>query len=87
MTDGSGWRTLREIDEAHGAVKGTAFLAFKRIEHGLTEGRDYRVLLAPADVPRIEQPRTAGRIYLSSRNVLMLSPSLSQSLLERAIKV
>jgi hypothetical protein len=72
------WLTLREIDERDGAPKGTAFRSFKRIEPGLAEGRDYRLLQAARDAAEIAALRKAERIYRASVNVVLLSPATAE---------
>ena len=79
----SGWRTLRELDESAGTPKGTAFRAFKRIEPTLREPLDYRLLRSGEAAAQIGELRGSGRIYDSSRNVVLLSPALSETLLAR----
>ena len=78
-----GWRTLRELDESAGTPKGTAFRAFKRIEPTLREPLDYRLLRSGDAAAQIGELRGSGRIYDSSRNVVLLSPALSETLLAR----
>ena len=74
--------SLREIDQQLGLPKGSAFRAFKRIEAGLAQDRDYVLLLAGEDHQAIMALRTAARIYPSSRNVVLLSPATRARLLE-----
>ena len=78
-----GWRTLRELDESAGTPKGTAFRAFKRIEPTLREPLDYRLLRSGEAAAQIGELRGSGRIYDSSRNIVLLSPALSETLLAR----
>lgn len=66
------WLTLRELDQAAGAPKGTAFRAFKRLHAALVEGRDFRLLDAATDAAEIAG--LGARAYASSRNVLVFSP-------------
>jgi hypothetical protein len=74
MNDYQGWRSLRELDEAQGLVKGSAFRAFKQVEPQLQEPRDYAVLHHDDNRTEIENLRRSGRIYDSSINVVLLSP-------------
>jgi len=67
------WLTLREIDQRLGAPKGTAFRAFKRLAPAWREGREFRVLDAARDAAEIEALRAAGRVYASSRAIILLS--------------
>ena len=76
----AGWLTLRELDEAAGAPKGTAFRAFKRLGASLEDGRDFRLLDASADAAQIAA--LGARAYASSRNVLVFSPRASALLRE-----
>ena len=76
------WLTLKELDERMRRPKGSAFRAFKALARELDEGRDFRVLDPRQYSARIEALRSAGRIYRSSVNVVLLSPSLVDRLLE-----
>ncbi|MGQ0586176.1 MAG: hypothetical protein ACT4PK_03115 [Gammaproteobacteria bacterium] len=67
------WRTLRELDRALGRPKGTAFRAFRRLEASWREGHDFRVLQPERDAAEIEALRAAGRVYASSRTVILIS--------------
>lgn len=78
MNISAGWVTLRELDEAAGAPKGTAFRAFKRMESQLDGNLDFRLLDAQADAAEIAALRE--RIYRSSRNVLLFSPETASLL-------
>ncbi len=75
------WVSLREIDGRAGAVKGTAFRAFKRLAPTLVDGRDYRLLDAEGHGADIAVLKAAGRIYDSSVNVLLLSPAIAERVL------
>jgi hypothetical protein len=79
MTDAQ-WTTLRRLDEACGAPKGTAFRAFKRLTPHLVEGRDYRVLERSRDAAQIETLRGAGAIYASTLNVVLLAPAAATTI-------
>ncbi|MFA5940293.1 MAG: hypothetical protein WC809_13130 [Sinimarinibacterium sp.] len=72
------WLSLREIDAAAGARKGTAFRCFKRVEATLDEGRDYVVLHAGRDRDAISELRSRDRIYAGSVNVLLLGPATAE---------
>ena len=74
MNDYRGWSTLREIDQALGLDKGSAFRAFKQVEPGLKEGADFKVLAPATERDDIEILRSAGRIYAGSVNVVLLAP-------------
>jgi hypothetical protein len=78
MSDYRDWTTLRELDAAHGAVKGTAFRSFKRLEAELAEGRDYIVLHQLRDRMAIDALRRQQRIYPGSLNVVLLGSGAVQ---------
>lgn len=80
MTAYRDWRTLFEIDQQNGWTKGSAFRRFKRIEAGLNEGQDFRVLHHQHDREAIESLREQGRIYASSVNLLLVSDSVAARL-------
>jgi hypothetical protein len=82
MTDYRQWRSLREIDCEAGQAKGSAFRRFKRLGTMLVETRDYIVLHHQADAEAIAALRASGRIYQSSVNVILLSASAAQRILE-----
>lgn len=65
--------SFKELDRLWAAPKGTAFLAFKHSLPILVEQQDYFHLDAVQQHTQIEALRTAGRIYLSSVNVVLLS--------------
>lgn len=69
------WVTLRELDERLGAGKGTSFIAFKRLLPEAQEGRDFRVLDALQETRTIARLHSAGRIYASTVNAVLLSPN------------
>ena len=75
------WLTLRELDEAAGMPKGTAFRAFKALEPRIAEGRDFRLLDATRDAAEITALRP--RSYRSSRNLLLISPDAAELLLSQ----
>lgn len=77
----SRWVTLRELDREAAQAKGTAFRAFKRAAPGWREERDYRALDPVRDHDEIESLRAAGRIYPSSRAVVLLSPAAARTVL------
>ena len=74
------WRSLRDIDEAHGWPKGRAFRAFKALAPRLVEGRDYRVLDAEHDPAAVQALRAAGRVYASSVKLILLAPAVAGQL-------
>lgn len=66
--------SFKDIDERHGAVKGTAFRAFKRLQAELREGEDFVYLNAQTENAWIDALRQAGRIYPSTVNLVLLTP-------------
>ena len=70
--------SLKEIDQARGDTKGTAFLAFKQLKDSFDEGRDFLYLSADQDAREIERLRSSGRIYETTINpVLLTEPGYS----------
>jgi len=67
------WLTLLELDRRLDRPKGTAFRAFKRLEPRWSEGREFRVLQPARDGAEIAALRAAGRVYASSRTVILVS--------------
>lgn len=67
------YTTFRDLDQAFGLPKGSAFRTFKR--QALTEGRDFLLLRAGPDSGEIEALRHSGRIYAASVNVVLLTAS------------
>lgn len=65
--------SLKEIDQAREARKGTAFLAFKQLKESFDEGRDFYYLSAQQDGREIEQLRSTGRIYETTVNAILLT--------------
>jgi len=76
------WLTLLELDRRLGRPKGTAFRAFKRRAPGWREGDDFRVLQPQADAAEIASLRAAGRVYASSRTVVLLSGAAARQIAE-----
>lgn len=70
-------KSFRELDEAAGATKGTAFRIFKQLEPQLAEGRDFRLLRPGRDDSEIDRLRQARRIYASSVNVVLVSDEVA----------
>lgn len=65
--------SLKEIDSSRGDRKGTAFLAFKQLRESFDEGRDYYYLNSAQDGREIEKLRSAGRIYETTVNAILLT--------------
>jgi hypothetical protein len=83
MDDYSGWLSLRELDEASGRVKGTAFRAFKARLDALTEGRDFLVLDHQTHAEPASALHAQGRLYRSSVNPVLLAPALAAQILDQ----
>ena len=82
MTDYLHWHSFRELDQASGQPKGSAFRIFKRIELQLQESRDYALLRLDQQRETIENLRLSQRIYASSVNVVLLAPSTESLILK-----
>lgn len=81
-SDAAQWLTLREIDQQALRPKGAAFRAFKHLAPQWKENQDYQLLLASEDSVEIAALKKAGRVYPSSRNVLLLSAQTAQRIAE-----
>lgn len=83
MTEG--WLSFRELDERAGRPKGEAFRAFRRLESGWLDGRDYRLLRSddPGVAAELAALREQQRVYRSSVSVVLLSPARASELLAR----
>jgi hypothetical protein len=79
----AGWLTVRELDRRAGRPKGTAFRAFRQLEPQLREGEHFCVLQPERDAAQIDALRAGGRIYPSSRTVVLLAPAVAARILER----
>ena len=75
-------RAFRELDEAAGLPKGSAFRAFKRLEPSLHEGQDFHLLLPGRDDARIEELRAQDRVYRNSVNIVLVDDALAERLLK-----
>ncbi len=73
------WSSLREIDEAARADKGSAFRSFKRLLPTLIEGRDFVLLDHRSKDGLGARWQAAGRLYRSSINPVLLSPQTAAS--------
>ncbi len=67
--------TLRELDAAIGAAKGTAFRLFKQLEPELREGEDFIQFRAGVDDALISNLREEQRIYAGSVHALLFMPA------------
>lgn len=76
--------TLKELDAALAAPKGTGFRRFKVMLPQLVENRDFRQLNEALDVDLIEQLRTDGRAYAQPTTILLLSADCFERLLREA---
>lgn len=73
-------RTLREIDEAQGWTKGSAFRRFKQRAESAEEGRDFWVFQPDS----AEFTALRERLYPGSQRAILLSPALAGQLSEGA---
>jgi len=74
------WVTLRQLDEAAGAPKGSAFRLFKRRLTRLNEGSDF-IVLDPQTMPELAaQLDAAGALYRSSIHPVLLAPTVASEL-------
>lgn len=77
--DYAGWLGMRELDEAAGLPKGTAFRAFKALLGSLEEGRDFVVLDHQTAQTLAARLIAEGRLYRSSVNpVLLAAPAAAR---------
>jgi len=67
--------SLKEVDEARGATRGTAYQAFQQLREGFDEGRDYFYLRNDQDDMELNALRVGGRIYEGSINAVLLTES------------
>ena len=67
--------TLKEVDSARGASKGTSFKAFKQLRDGFDEGRDFYYLNGEQDAAEVETLRVNHRLYDGSINAILLTES------------
>lgn len=67
--------SFMQLDRRAGAVKGTAFRAFKRVRDDLVEGVDFFYLDAERGREFIEDLRARGLIYPSTWNLVLLAES------------
>jgi ATP-dependent protease HslVU (ClpYQ) peptidase subunit len=74
------WITFRELDQACARNKGSAFRAFKRLSADWREERDFRVLKAERDQEQILMLKSAGRLYASTVNAVLLSPAAAREI-------
>ena len=65
--------SFRQVDVMNGFSKGTTFRLFKRAGDALQQGRDFFYLPATDYGEWIEALRAAGRIYPSSRHLVLLT--------------
>ncbi|WP_293391521.1 hypothetical protein [Nevskia sp.] len=72
-SDYSGWLSMRELDEAAGLPKGSAFRAFKSLAGDLAEGTDYVVLDHRTAEGLAASMTVQGRLYRSSIAPVLLS--------------
>lgn len=76
--------SFRQIDERHGAPKGTTFRIFKRRRDLLVEGDDYFYLPADTHGEMIDRLRDEGRIYPSTVHLVLITERGYRKLSEQA---
>lgn len=76
--------SLRQLDELNGLPKGTNFRWFKLCEVDLVEGTDYFLLPAEDYCELIDELKAEGRIYPSTRHLLLLTRWGYQQLRQRS---
>lgn len=76
--------SLRQLDELNGLPKGTNFRWFKVCEADLVEGADYFLLPAEDYSELIDELKAGGRIYPSTRHLLLLTRRGYQQLRQRS---
>jgi hypothetical protein len=67
--------SLRQLDELNRVPKGTTFRHFKARRDTLVEGWDYFYLDAEEHAALIGTLRSQGRVYASTRHVVLLTES------------
>lgn len=77
--------SLRQLDELNGLPKGTNFRWFKVCEADLVEGVDYFLLPADEHQELIDSLKADGRIYPSTRHLLLLTRRGYQQLRQRSL--
>lgn len=65
--------SFRQIDEMNGFTKGTTFRLFKHSGDALEEGRDFFYFPASEYGEWIEALQAAGKVYRSSRHLVLLT--------------
>ncbi|MEQ6342603.1 MAG: ORF6N domain-containing protein [Gammaproteobacteria bacterium] len=68
-------KTFKQIDEMLSRPKGTAFRAFKRMQHRFIEGEHFYCVDARVDADAVAELRQAGKIYISTVNVVFITES------------
>lgn len=81
INDEQTW-TLKEIDEQQGVVKGTAFRAFKSINHALIENVDYFYINGDQQPRQIHELKQSQRLYLSSQHALIFTKNAQQKIIQ-----
>lgn len=82
MAKGEKTWSLKEVDEARNASKGTAFLAFKQLKEGFDEGRDFYYLSNDQDGTELETLRMQGRLYNGTVNAVLLTETGFMALMD-----
>ena len=71
--DGTPTLSFRQADVLNGFSKGTTFRLFKRAGSALQKGRDFFYFPAPQYSEWIETLRAEGKVYPSTRHLVLLS--------------
>ena len=75
MPDNAPTWTFKEIDQAFGRVKGSAFIAFKRVRDQLIEGQDYLYYNGFEQPDVVEALKQQQRLYTASLHAVVLHES------------
>ncbi|MEQ6884726.1 hypothetical protein [Salicola sp. Rm-C-2C1-2] len=65
--------SFRQVDEMNGFTKGTTFRLFKHSGDALEQGRDFFYLPSPEHSEWIATLQAEGRVYPSSRHLVLLT--------------
>jgi hypothetical protein len=84
--DGIETLSFRQIDQLNQLAKGTTFKLFKAGRQELVEGCDYFYLPASSHSKRIEALKSAGQIYPTTVNLVLLTRAGYDKLRQRAAK-
>ena len=65
--------SLKEIDESLGVVKGSAFIAFKRVRNTLKEDQDFFYYSGMEQPEKVEELKQSKRVYASTVNAVLFT--------------